>query len=149
MESSKKQVNIFLDISVESTGFSELELLGTGMLQPYFNVMMNKNNMAVVEAFLAEAESILKKNKGNAGALKTAVLNQLFPDNVYSGLAKNIITMWYLGSWMNDIISPQSYVQGMVWGVADAHPPGAKQPGYASWSLAPLQQEKKIININN
>jgi hypothetical protein len=143
MELSKKQEKVFLDISVQLTGFSELELLGTGMLQTYFNVMMNKNNMAVVVAFLAEAESILKKNKDNAGALKNDILNNLMPDNLYSGLAKNIITMWYMGSWLNDIITPQSYVQGMVWGVADAHPPGAKQPGYASWAIAPLQQSTK------
>jgi hypothetical protein len=143
MELSKKQEKVFLDISVQLTGFSELELLGTGMLQTYFNVMMNKNNMTVVVAFLAEAESILKKNKDNAGALKNDILNNLMPDNLYSGLAKNIITMWYMGSWLNDIITPQSYVQGMVWGVADAHPPGAKQPGYASWAIAPLQQTTK------
>ena len=59
------------------------------------------------------------------------------PDSLYNGLAKNIITMWYMGNWMNTVISPQSYVQGLIWGVAETHPPGAKQPGYASWSTAP------------
>jgi hypothetical protein len=137
MEPNKKQVNIFLDISVRLTGFNELELLGTGMLQTYFNVMMNKNNMAVVESFLAESEKILEKNKNDEKALNNAILNNLMPDSLYSGLAKNIITMWYMGSWVNEIISPQSYVQGMIWGVAETHPPAAKQPGYASWSMAP------------
>ena len=59
------------------------------------------------------------------------------PDSLYNGLAKNIITMWYMGNWMNTVINPQSYVQGLIWGVAETHPPGAKQPGYASWASAP------------
>lgn len=137
MESSKKETQIFLDISVCLTGFSEMELLGTGMLETYYNVMMNKNNIAVVEAFLTASAKILAKNKNSEEDLKKEILNNLMPDSLYSGLAQNIITMWYLGSWLNEIISPQSYVQGMVWGIAKAHPPGAKQPGFASWSMLP------------
>lgn len=137
MESSKKGTNVFLDISVCLTGFSKMELLSTGMLETYYNVMMNKNNIGVVEAFLTESAKILAKNKDNKDGLKNEILNNLLPDSLYDGLAQNIITMWYMGSWISEIISPQSYVQGMIWGVADAHPPGAKQPGFASWSMAP------------
>jgi hypothetical protein len=137
MESNKKGADIFLDISVCLTGFSEMELLGTGMLETYFNVMMNKNSIAVVESFLAKSEKILAKNKGSKEKLNDEILHKLMPDSLYNGLAKNIISMWYMGNWMNDVISPQSYVQGLIWTVAETHPPGAKQPGYASWSMAP------------
>lgn len=137
MESNKKAANTFLDISVFLTGFNKMELLGTGMLETYFNVVMNMNNVALVESFLAESEKILAKNQGNAEKINNEILHKLMPDSLYSGLAKNIITMWYMGNWMNTVINPQSYVQGLIWGVAETHPPGAKQPGYASWSTAP------------
>ena len=137
MESNKKAANTFLDISVFLTGFNKMELLGTGMLETYFNVVMNMNNVALVESFLAESEKILAKNQGNAEKINNEILHKLMPDSLYNGLAKNIITMWYMGNWMNTVISPQSYVQGLIWGVAETHPPGAKQPGYASWSTAP------------
>jgi hypothetical protein len=137
MESNKKAANTFLDISVFLTGFNKMELLGTGMLETYFNVVMNMNNVALVESFLAESEKILAKNQGNAEKINNEILHKLMPDSLYNGLAKNIITMWYMGNWMNTVINPQSYVQGLIWGVAETHPPGAKQPGYASWASAP------------
>jgi len=137
MESNKKSADIFLDISVFLTGFNKMELLGTGMLETYFNVVMNMNNVVLVQSFLAESEKILTKNQGNAEKINNEILHKLMPDSLYNGLAKNIITMWYMGNWMNTVISPQSYVQGLIWGVAETHPPGAKQPGYASWSTAP------------
>ena len=137
MESNKKTADIFLDISVFLTGFNKMELLGTGMLETYFNVVTNMNNVALVESFLAESEKILAKNQGNTEKINNEILHKLMPDSLYNGLAKNIITMWYMGNWMNTVISPQSYVQGLIWGVAETHPPGAKQPGYASWSTAP------------
>src|SRR5215831_13849236 len=129
--------DLFLQISVCLTGFTEIELLGTGMLENYFNVMLNKNNIATVDSFLTESEKILKENNSDAGKLNQEILNRLMPDSMYNGLAKNIITMWYMGNWINDIISPQSYVQGLIWSTAQTHPPGAKQPGYGSWSTAP------------
>lgn len=137
MKASKNGMQAFLEISVYLTGFSQQELQGTGMLETYYNVMVNKNNIAVVEAFLSKSEEIIDQNNNRPETLRNEILTNLLPDSLYNGLAKNIITMWYLGSWVNEIISPQSYVQGMIWGVAGAHPPGAKQPGFASWSIAP------------
>ena len=53
--------------------------------------------------------------------------------------------MWYMGQWAPSVnqatnlaqarnISPNAYVQGLVWNLADTHPPGAKQPGFGSWA---------------
>jgi hypothetical protein len=138
MISTRNQQIVFLEISVHLTGFSDMELLGTGMLESYFNVVMNKNSVSVVEAFLAASEEILTKNKGNADKIRQDILDKLMPDPSYDGLAKNIITMWYMGNWMNEMVSPTAYTQGLIWGVAGAHPPGAKQPGYDSWHRPPL-----------
>jgi hypothetical protein len=137
MNEVKNRKEIFLRISVCLTGFSEMELLGTGMLENYFNVMVNKNSVSVVDSFLSESEKILQNNS-DLKKLNEEIGNRLMPDSLFNGLAKNIITMWYMGSWMNDIISPQTYVQGLIWNAAQTHPPGAKQPGYGSWSTLPF-----------
>ena len=59
--------------------------------------------------------------------------------------------VWYSGQWQPALvveeskslqtarnISPEAYIQGLVWAAANTHPPGAKQPGYGSWALPPL-----------
>jgi hypothetical protein len=137
MTPTKIQTDIFLEISVYLTGFSKIELLATGMLQTYFNVMSNMNSIPTVEAFLSESADILKKNSGNDQKINAEILARLMPDSLYNGLAKNIITMWYMGNWGNNVINPQTYVQGLIWSTASTHPPGAKQPGYGSWHTAP------------
>jgi hypothetical protein len=136
MASTNNQSEVFLEISVYLTGFSKLELLGTGMLETYFNVMMNQNSIATAEGFLAESAGILKRNDGNTEKINADILSKLMPDSLFNGLAKNIITMWYMGNWDN-VINPQTYVQGLIWSTASTHPPGAKQPGYGSWHAAP------------
>lgn len=141
MATTTNQTDTFLGISTHLTGFTEIELLGTGMLETYFNVAMNKNSVSTVESFLTDAADIMKKYKDDPANLKAAILADLMPDSVYNGLAKNIITMWYTGNWVNDVISPQSYIQGLIWSTASTHPPGAKQPGYGSWNKAPITNE--------
>ncbi len=100
-----------------------------GMLEHYFNVVTNMNNVSTVESFLAKAEDILKSNKGDLVKINQAILNELMPDSWTQGWPKNIITMWYMGSWMDKMVSPQSYTQGLIWNTMETHPPGAKQPG--------------------
>ena len=70
--------------------------------------------------------------------INAAISSRLMQPSSYEGLAGAIITMWYTGNWGNDVITSQSYVQGLMWDAAEAHPPGAKQPGYGSWSMKPL-----------
>lgn len=136
----KSGSSTFLSISICLTGFSEIELMSTGKLDTYFNVMIDQSNLSVAEAFLTEAAALLKKYKDDPDQLQDAINNNLMPDSMYSGIAKNIIRMWYLGNWGNTVIAPQTYTQGLLWGVIGTHPPGAKQPGYASWAQAPLEK---------
>lgn len=138
MASIKNGMDTFLAISVHLTGYNEMELLGTGMLEPYFNVVMNKNSVNVVEAFLAASADILQRNKGDLKKINAEIASQLMPDACYEGLAQNIITMWYMGNWMNEMVSSQAYIQGLIWNAAETHPPGAKQPGYGSWHNPPI-----------
>lgn len=131
-------IQSFLEISTFLTGFSAVELLGTGMLETYYNVVIDQNAQVFTDAFFATSEKILADYRPSPLIIKEKIATRLLPDSLFGGLAKGIITMWYMGSWGGNIISPQTYVQGLVWGVAGTHPPGAKQPGYGSWSKLPL-----------
>ena len=140
MKSSKNETAVFLELSGYLTGFSEMELLGTGMLETYYDVAKNNNSIGVFESFLGKAAEIMR-NKNDVEKINNAIGSELMPVFLFNGLAQNIITMWYMGNWTNGtVISPQSYIQGLIWTVADAHPPGAKQPGYGSWSKDPTKK---------
>jgi len=130
-------VKVFLEISVYLTGFSKNELLGTGMLDTYYNTVGANNNPEIINFFYAEAKRILRNKDENE--INKEIKHSLIPDSAYRSLAKNIITMWYMGNWGENVISAKSYKQGLVWLAAETHPPGAKQPGYASWSDEPIQ----------
>lgn len=129
--------DVFLDISAVLTGFSPIELLGTGMLDTYFNTVAAHTNPDVVTFFYQEAERIL--SIGDPAKIHAEIKTNLLPKGCYRGLAQNIITMWYMGTWNDNPVSAQAYVQGLVWEASETHPPGAKQPGYDSWSKPPIK----------
>lgn len=137
---NKEEIKIFLEISIPLTGFSSSELLGTGMLETYFNTVVENMGKSTTEYFFKQAKEILLKTEGNEDKRNEEIAANLMPLSSYDGLAQNIITMWYTGNWNNNVITPQAYVQGLIWNVAEAHPPGAKQPGYGSWSLPPVDK---------
>ncbi len=83
----------------------------------------------------------------------------ILADPTIGPLARNLIVLWYLGQWnqlpadwrdawganamdQTCIISPEAYVQGLVWPAIHTHPPGAKMPGYGSWALPPVGAEE-------
>lgn len=131
--------NTFLTISTYLTGYNEVELLGTGMLETYFNVFLEKFSPETLDYFFAEVDEILLESAGDEDKINAAIAARLIPDSAYDGIAKNIILVWYTGNWGSDVISTQSYQQGLMWDAAEAHPPGAKQPGYGSWANLPIR----------
>jgi hypothetical protein len=134
MSTFNHDMETFIKISVHLTGFSDIELLGTGMTSVYFNVLRNHNQVDVFEAFLTKSRQIIE----SSDHIKNDISSELMPVFLYNGMAQNLITLWYTGSMMNGkIVSSQAYIQGLIWNTASAHPPGAKQQGYGSWSKAP------------
>ena len=141
---------LFLEISALLTGFNKTELQGTGMVNAYYNCVANvpqnpnysnedkKENSINVAFFFAEVQEILDHSKSNDEKLTAAIASRLMHLSAYNGLAQSIVTLWYTGSWGGNVVAAQSYIQGLMWDVAEAHPPGAKQPGFGSWSIAPL-----------
>ncbi len=145
---STNQEALFLTISSWLTGFSEIELQATGMLSTYYATVCSKNTASCVANFFAAAQSILDQGGGDEQATNALIGRDLFPTSCYNNMAQNIITMWYAGEWAPDVnaasvaqartISPNAYMQGLMWKAANTHPPGAKQPGYGSWAEKPI-----------
>lgn len=138
---------LFLAISARLTGFEAVELEGTGMTQTYFETLTSRTASDALDWFFEEAASILALSDDEA--IDAAIRSTLLPDSSYDATAKAIILMWYTGEWYTGIDTPAnlsstqidgpSYVQGLMWNAAEAHPPGAKQPGYGSWAEPPIR----------
>ncbi|RVD31777.1 hypothetical protein [Mesorhizobium sp. M4B.F.Ca.ET.017.02.2.1] len=137
--------DMFVAISVGLTGFSEAELHSTGLVQTYFEELALILGRAIRGAFLEATAN------QPAAALASAI---------WRPLAQNLIRMWYLGQWkrlpatwardsfegkvpegynefgrdLDRVISPLAYQEGLVWRAIGVNPPGAKQPGFASWT---------------
>ncbi|MFI5137523.1 MAG: hypothetical protein ACHQIM_06825 [Sphingobacteriales bacterium] len=135
MTNVNSEKDLFLKISVALTGFNEAELEGTGMVDTYYQTILENNTADVITYFFRAVETIIE---GSNSDEEKAIETLLMPAAAFNGLAQNIITMWYLGNWGQNVISGKAYTQGLVWDAAETHPPGAKQPGYGSWSIPPL-----------
>jgi hypothetical protein len=143
----KTRKGLFLAISARLTGFEAVELEGTGMVQTFLDTLSSHTAPDVLDWFFEEAEAILAQH--DDGMIDAAIRSRLMPDSSYAATAKVIILMWYTGEWYTGIgqstgvnstqIDATSYVQGLMWNVAEAHPPGAKQPGYGSWAEPPIR----------
>jgi len=140
----------FLEISVYLTGFTKNELLATGMHETYYYTIMKEPDQDNVREFFKEAQSILDEYGGDENRLNEQIGARLIPPEKYIEMAKRIMLLWYTGIWttinivkgekkpISEMVSAESYAQGLIWAAAETHPAGAKQPGYASWSLPPL-----------
>jgi hypothetical protein len=133
------------------TGFEVTELEATGMAEKYLAVVEQATPADTLTGFFQQSETILQAGEANPEAIDPLIAANLFPSSCFGGLAQNIVLMWYFGEWYPAVqaeeakslqnarnISPNAYVQGLVWAVVKAHPPGAKQPGYGSWAMPPL-----------
>ena len=137
----------FVAISVTLTGFSNAELQSTGLMRGWFDDLALIMGRPIRDACLA------------AIAVDPAAALTRQP---FAPLARNLIRMWYVGQWKalpanwahanfdadaarqfnefgrdaDRVISPAGYVEGLAWRAIGINPPGAKQPGFASWTKA-------------
>ncbi len=128
------QMGDFIDLSSAITGFSRVELLGTGVAEQYWQAMVSQE--PELTANLLDVWHIIKDDQPLDEALQT----HIFSDDKASlrDLARNLITAWYTGQWQSDAtttISSATFRQGLVWKAANAHPMGAQQQGFGTWSL--------------
>lgn len=144
----------FLDLSAALTGFDRASLQGTGMVQTYFGTVSSIVGESIVGRLLGAWSRVSASAAHDAAALESQMVITILGDATLGPVARNITTMWYLGQWVQlpadwrnvhganaldstQVISPEAFVQGLVWDAVHTHPPGAEQPGYGSWALPP------------
>ena len=134
--SEEKAFEAFMEASAIFTGFSRSEMEGTGMARCYFDQLTEICGTCNRDCFLTYA----KENSPE----------KVFASK-YQELARNLIRMWYFGQWnelpgnlaknsalnTNRVISAASFRSGLGWDAIGTNPPGAKNPGFKSWSYAP------------
>ena len=147
-------VRHFLELSAALTGYDAVELQGTGMVEAYLDFTWRAVGSRVLGELLTTWCDLASGSDGPPPerALRAAILAspKLGP------VARNVVVLWYLGQWnqlpadwrdrhgadavdQTGIVSPEAYVQGLVWDAIGTHPQGAKQPGFGSWALPPKQ----------
>jgi hypothetical protein len=149
----------FLAISEVLTGFSTAELWSTGMLDIYYYTVMKELDQEQLRAFFKVSVDIL----GDAATMHQRIREEFIPiprdskirpklqELPFQGLAQRIMLMWYNGIWTSIdgnsaatpsistyMVSTAAYINGLNYATAETHPAGARQPGYNSWSKAPI-----------
>ena len=121
----------FLGLSVELTGFDRLHLLATAMTGTYIDTVDARLPAGVLDELLAVY------GKLPAGAGREAAITRLLEDPKLGPVARNLILLWYCGTWESGVVSAEAYLAGLQWVAAGAHPAGARQQGFGAWSQAP------------
>jgi hypothetical protein len=132
--------DVFLSISAAITGFQINELQATGMGLTYYRHVLDHTEEATFIAFLNVSREILETTF-STDQMNNAIAAQLVAAPAMNDIFTKVVTMWYLGTWNGAYVNDLSYTQGLVWTIIPAHPPGAKQPGFKSWSVPPVNAE--------
>jgi hypothetical protein len=145
----------FLQLSEALTGYSSADLLGTGLLDTYYNEVRDIVGGRIFGRLLLtwdETSSLRGEHDACTHILGNPMLGPI---------ARNIITMWYVGNWtqlprewrqkygahardLTRVISAEAFQEGLVWDAIGAHPPTAKSPGFGTWAAPPDGAEKYV-----
>lgn len=144
----------FLQLSSVLTGHSLFTLQGTGQAKMYYTTLSSVIGQEYTETLLSRFASLTDQAQGEEAQLHDLLRKHLLSDPKLGPLARNLIKMWYVGSWYelpeawrtaygvneNDrtfVVSSGAYIEGLLWPTIGAHPAGAKAPGYGSWNAPP------------
>jgi len=147
----------FLQLSAEMTGYTNTDLMGTGEAYCYYEKFTEIIDDSICQELWTKSNKIWKAHKSESKK-EEAIRKELLSHPKYGPLLRSLIKLWYLGQWdelssdwrekygnslkdVNFIVSSNSYKQGLVWNAIGAHPMGAKQPGFATWSNPPLSPD--------
>jgi hypothetical protein len=128
---------VFITISEALTGFSVNELQSTGLAEIYYRYILDHIENVTFTEFLDTSKNLIEKSQ-NPNQLNNFISTDILANPSTQAIANSIITLWYLGTWEGAYINDLSYKEGLVWNVMHAHPPGAKQPGFKSWGVKPV-----------
>lgn len=166
-----KHRGMFLDLSSALTGYSVIELEGTGLTDLYFEILCHDIGEDISGILFDTAGKVLKlKDEARAHAMQVEIAASplLWP------VCESLVMLWYLGQWtrMTDfwyhsvahvkppksspvpniptgktfVPSAAAYTEQLSYRSAGAHPPGAHPTGFGGWSLVPVFGDFTIDN---
>ena len=139
----------FVELSALLTGFGRVQLTGTGLAGVYLRVLDSTLPEGMPDELL-DIFGGLPEGADREAAAGAAILD----DPRLGPVARNIILLWYCGTWtalpdawratygsspldVSRVVSAEAYQGGLQWAAAGAHPAGARQQGFGAWSLPP------------
>lgn len=143
----------FCAFSAELTAWSVFDLRGTGLAETYLDTADDIVGRDVVDALLDRFDCLSAAAEVDGG-LPVLLRRDLLSDPKLGPVARNVIKLWYVGIWyelprawteaygarrgnVTFTVTPAAYVEGLLWPTIGANPPGAKAPGYGSWTQPP------------
>jgi len=131
----------FLSLSVALTGFSEVELLGTGVAKLYHGHLEQE----AAEPLHALLDVWGQLPPGDAAALERRIMRN--PD--LAPFAQALILLWYTATWTfvpdKSVAFGIAFPEALVWKLGDLHPTAAKPPGFASWANPPVAAPPPVV----
>jgi hypothetical protein len=130
----------FLSFSAEAAGFPTDALLNTKQEMVYYDVARAAVGNQLLAEFLHSFRSL--------GVEETLASPKFGP------IGRNVMKLWYTGGWerlpdawlrqygsgVNEgpfVAGADAYAEGLLWSAIGSHPPGAKVPGFGTWSSPP------------
>jgi hypothetical protein len=147
----------FLRLSAALTGFSRIDLLGTGLARSHLDTLVEIVGTALAGELLLAGDTILEDSGFDDPKVVAALAKRIVGDPKFGPLAKNLIRLWYIGTWAQlpqewsdkfgapagdrtRVVSANAYREGLVWRAIGTHPPGAKHPGFGTWASPPREE---------
>ncbi len=164
MRASEGDFDGFLALSAVLTDFSTFRLNGTGVATLYFDTVVSVVGAETTGQLIQAFRGVEREAGDSAQKLDEGLRSEIFSDDKLGPVARNIIKLWFIGTWyqlpqqwrsrfgtnVRDrtfIPAPQAYVEGLLWPAIGAHPPGAKAPGYGTWSEAPAIPKNRLPTL--
>jgi len=147
--------DVFLRLSSALTGFSPIELQGTGNSGPFLDHLWRIVGPEICGEILTAAAGALANMDDSTR--EQAIRATLWTSPKLGPVVQALVRLWYTGKW-NPLpaqwqetyrwdhpdpnpgavtLSPQAYVESLVFTAIGAHPPGAKPTGHGSWAFPP------------
>ncbi len=151
---AQDQLQAFVAFSAEVTGFSEFELQGTGQAEAYRSTVAEVVGDEVLAELLEVWARVRHAPRADDPPTPDLLRREIFSDPKLGPVARNIIKLWYVGIWYElapewidafgaleknytFMVSASAYTSGVLWPAIGGNPPGARGPGFASWTGPP------------
>ena len=153
----------FYAVSVALTGYNKTSLQGTGVGDTYLSTLTSIVGTPITDELFAVYNEIAA-NCGSIEERNQEMRIRIMSHEKLGPVARNIIKMWYTANWYqmpaewadrfgtfaqddcgnfldtDHVISGEAYEQSLVWLAMEAHPMGARQPGYGTWAFPPHKE---------